>query len=279
MLPGFRFLFAAVALSISLLMFGLGAAALLRAAHVQFTDVHALHPPPIALLSQPAEAASPTLSMLRVEPAATETAVADVKAVDIAPERTAPDAQAAATTVAAVSVSAPATTPDAAQAARSEATIEAGPKPETATPAPAGPQPVAAAAKPEPPSPTAESDRHGSEPAATEPLLQTAALSGPIPTPRPDPRAPAKPVAPEPASAPADPVEPYAVVPPPEAPPKAAPAREASVNAATEETSQPVRRRHRVRNVEKRAKPIVHHRRARPAAPQPATTSPFGQPG
>ena len=33
MLPGFRFLFAAIVLSMSVLVFGLGAAALLRAAH------------------------------------------------------------------------------------------------------------------------------------------------------------------------------------------------------------------------------------------------------
>src|SRR5262249_44619384 len=36
MLPGIRFLFAAIALCVSVLIFGLGAAALLRAAHEQF---------------------------------------------------------------------------------------------------------------------------------------------------------------------------------------------------------------------------------------------------
>ena len=38
MLPGFRFLFAAIVLSMSILVFGLGAAALLRAAHEQFAS-------------------------------------------------------------------------------------------------------------------------------------------------------------------------------------------------------------------------------------------------
>src|ERR1700748_1607454 len=38
MLPGFRFLFAAIMLSMSLLIFGLGAAALLRAAHESFAS-------------------------------------------------------------------------------------------------------------------------------------------------------------------------------------------------------------------------------------------------
>ena len=39
MLPGFRFLFAAIVLSMSVLIFGLGAAALLRAAHEQFAHM------------------------------------------------------------------------------------------------------------------------------------------------------------------------------------------------------------------------------------------------
>ena len=38
MLPGFRFLFAAIVLSMSILVFGLGAAALLRAAHEEFAS-------------------------------------------------------------------------------------------------------------------------------------------------------------------------------------------------------------------------------------------------
>src|SRR4029077_8790210 len=38
MLPGFRFLFAAILLSTSILVFGLGAAALLRATHEQFVS-------------------------------------------------------------------------------------------------------------------------------------------------------------------------------------------------------------------------------------------------
>ena len=41
MLPGFRFLLAAIVLSISVLVFGLGAAALLRAAHEEFANTPA----------------------------------------------------------------------------------------------------------------------------------------------------------------------------------------------------------------------------------------------
>jgi hypothetical protein len=38
MLPSFRFLFAAIAFSMSVLVFGLGAAALLRTAHEEFSN-------------------------------------------------------------------------------------------------------------------------------------------------------------------------------------------------------------------------------------------------
>ena len=43
MLPGFRFLFAAIVLSMSILVFGLGAAALLRAAHEEFASNPSWH--------------------------------------------------------------------------------------------------------------------------------------------------------------------------------------------------------------------------------------------
>jgi hypothetical protein len=82
MLPGFRFLFAAIVLSVSLLIFGLGAAALLRAAHEEFASIPSRRPPPETLFAQRSEA-GPTLAMLRVEPsvadekAATATALPD----------------------------------------------------------------------------------------------------------------------------------------------------------------------------------------------------------
>ena len=75
MLPGFRFLCAAIVLSISLLIFGLGAAALLRAAHEEFASIPLRRPPPEAIFPQ-REEAGPTLAMLRVEPP-----VVDEKAV------------------------------------------------------------------------------------------------------------------------------------------------------------------------------------------------------
>src|SRR3954453_16980181 len=67
MLPGIRFLCAAIVLSISILIFGLGAAALLRAAHEEFASIPSRGPPPEAIFPQ-REEAGPALAMLRVEP-------------------------------------------------------------------------------------------------------------------------------------------------------------------------------------------------------------------
>jgi hypothetical protein len=72
MLPGFRFLFAAIVLSMSVLVFGLGAAALLRAAHEKFASNSSWHAPPERRFAQPAAAPSPVLTMLRVDPLAAE---------------------------------------------------------------------------------------------------------------------------------------------------------------------------------------------------------------
>jgi hypothetical protein len=79
MLPGFRFLFAAIVLSISVLVFGLGAAALLRAAHEQFASIPARQAPREPVFAQQ-EAPAPTLALLRVEPTAAETAPAELPA-------------------------------------------------------------------------------------------------------------------------------------------------------------------------------------------------------
>ncbi len=79
MLPGFRFLFAAIVLSMSVLVFGLGAAALLRAAHEQFASIPARQAPREPVFAQQ-EAPAPTLALLRVEPTAAETAPAELPA-------------------------------------------------------------------------------------------------------------------------------------------------------------------------------------------------------
>ena len=72
MLPGFRFLFAAIVLTMSILVFGLGAAALLRAAHEEFASNPSWRAAPETMFAQQSDAARPVLAMLRVEPAAAE---------------------------------------------------------------------------------------------------------------------------------------------------------------------------------------------------------------
>jgi hypothetical protein len=71
MLPGFRFLLAATVLSISMLIFGLGAAALLRAAHEEFASIPSRRALPEVMFTQQSEDRA-TLAILRVEPSADE---------------------------------------------------------------------------------------------------------------------------------------------------------------------------------------------------------------
>jgi hypothetical protein len=83
MLPGFRFLFAAILLSVSILVFGLGAAALLRAAHEEFASTPSWHPASETVFAQqqPSEGPRPVLAMLRLDaPAAEQKAPEDVPA-------------------------------------------------------------------------------------------------------------------------------------------------------------------------------------------------------
>jgi len=69
MLPGFRFLFAAIVLSTSILVFGLGAAALLRATHEQYVSAPSWrNGPREQVFAQAAEPAQPVLAVLRAEP-------------------------------------------------------------------------------------------------------------------------------------------------------------------------------------------------------------------
>jgi hypothetical protein len=83
MLPGFRFLFAATFLTLSILVFGLGAAALLRAAHEQFATNPSWHAAPEATFVQQVEPAKPLLAMLRVgTPAADQKASGDTPGAD-----------------------------------------------------------------------------------------------------------------------------------------------------------------------------------------------------
>jgi hypothetical protein len=75
MLPGFRFLFAAIVLCMSVLVFGLGAAALLRAAHEDFASNPSWRTPPEPRFAQQ-EATSTVLAVLSVQPSPIEPAAA-----------------------------------------------------------------------------------------------------------------------------------------------------------------------------------------------------------
>ncbi|MCK1387917.1 hypothetical protein [Bradyrhizobium sp. 21] len=73
MLPGFRFLFAAILLSASILVFGLGATALLRASHEQYVSNPSWrNGPQEQVFAQAAEPAQPVLAALRAEPEVAE---------------------------------------------------------------------------------------------------------------------------------------------------------------------------------------------------------------
>ena len=78
MLPGFRFLFAAVILSMSILIFGLGAAALLRAAHEEFASMPSRRAPAEQVFARQNDAPPPTLALLRFEPPAPEKSLENV---------------------------------------------------------------------------------------------------------------------------------------------------------------------------------------------------------
>jgi hypothetical protein len=94
MLPGFRFLFAAIVLSMSVLIFGLGAAALLRAAHEEFASIPSRRPLlPQSVFAQ-SEPPAPTLALLRVEPPVEKASAPDNTAADIGsgPAEPAPEA-------------------------------------------------------------------------------------------------------------------------------------------------------------------------------------------
>jgi hypothetical protein len=68
MLPSFRFLFAAIVLSMSILVFGLGATAVLRTAHEEFASNPFWHTAPETTFPQQSEPKGPVLALLRVDP-------------------------------------------------------------------------------------------------------------------------------------------------------------------------------------------------------------------
>ena len=80
MLPGFRFLFTAIVLSMSILIFGLGAAALLRAAHEEFANLPSRRATPEPMFARLNDDPPPTLALLRVDPPVAEKPAENVPA-------------------------------------------------------------------------------------------------------------------------------------------------------------------------------------------------------
>jgi hypothetical protein len=131
MLPGFRFLFAAIVLSMSMLIFGLGAAALLRAAHEEFASIPSRRGPPETIFAQRSDPKQ-ALAVLRVEPSGADQAAAQLATSDNAQDQPAivatppePDEPAGIAMIAALT--------DAATPAENSARYET-PKSELATP-------------------------------------------------------------------------------------------------------------------------------------------------
>jgi hypothetical protein len=96
MLPGFRFLFTAIVLSMSILVFGLGAAALLRAAHEEFASLPTRRATPEPMFARLNDGPPPTLALLRVDPPVAEKPAENVSAAvpPAAPDIPAPAGQA-----------------------------------------------------------------------------------------------------------------------------------------------------------------------------------------
>lgn len=100
MLPGFRFLFAAIVLSMSVLIFGLGAAALLRSAHEEFASLPSRRAPAEQVFTRQNDPPMPTLALLRFDPPAldnkpSENGPAAAASETVTPAEQAPDATAA----------------------------------------------------------------------------------------------------------------------------------------------------------------------------------------
>lgn len=97
MLPGFRFIIMTFLLGTSVVIFGLGAAALLRATHEEFTNMPSLRTLqqqiPTTFAERSIPAAPPTLSLLRVEPQAEAAARSPAKDADVANLTPAPEVQ------------------------------------------------------------------------------------------------------------------------------------------------------------------------------------------
>ena len=231
MLPGIRFLLAAILLSISIVVFGLGAAALLRAAHEDFASNPSWRVTPETRFAQNE---LPTLALLRVETPAASAKQADVPD-SVAPETSAPapaTAVAPAEQVAAVSP-APAT-----DAMKTEAPAPAP----TSDPSPAAAAAAsdAAPATDQPGKPDAAQEAKVAATEASDAPLKTNDTAPAAPEPvKPDVASsePPKPEAAKPDASSTDDVKPEQAVAAP--PPEAAPTRIAKLDAPAAKIEEP----------------------------------------
>ena len=162
MLPGFRSLFVAVALAISMLIFGLGAAALLRATHEEFASLPLKPTPEVAFGSKEAE--QPTLAVLQVDTPASE---------PVTPESNQAEAQHTVTPLSDAQPEAGADAPLATDAPSTANTDEptAFPPPSGSVPATADTEPPANTATPEPSEPARAGQTPGETGDAVKPAV------------------------------------------------------------------------------------------------------------
>lgn len=163
MLPGLRFLCAAIALSVSVLVFGLGGAAFLRATHERFLNARSIQVAPNDRFARQSDAPQATLSMLRFEPPASDLK-SSPQPVSLTTPLREPDPLP--DPVALTIQNAPAPSPPADRPADASGASDA------ASPA-AEPSSASQSGKPAP----ATIEEKRSEPAAAEPPVQTAAVA------------------------------------------------------------------------------------------------------
>ncbi|WP_271578878.1 hypothetical protein [Bradyrhizobium sp. CCBAU 11361] len=200
MLPGFRFLLAAILLSTSILVFGLGAAALLRASHEQYVSNPSWrNGPQEQVFAQASEPAQPVLAALRAEPEPAEPAAPSLRdqVPTIALPASEPEQVAAVTSEADAQpqVVAPSADTSAAEPAKAESTTEATAPAPTDTLTPADTTASIPEAKPAPtasaPAPADPSSAQASS-ALDVAAAKVAALNDPATTAWKDPPAKAK---------------------------------------------------------------------------------------
>jgi hypothetical protein len=277
MLPGFRFLFAAIVLSMSILIFGLGAAALLRAAHEQFVSNPSWHAVPETVFAQQSDASWPVLAMMHVEPAVPERA----KAPDDVPAALAPAEEEQATSVAPPAEPAPvAAAPTEPTPAEAEKLAAAKPedaagdevaKPVIPAAPSSAPSDVAAAKTDAPVSPDAPAPAAETRIAATEQTVPPAREAAPV-------ASEGMSAAPEPASAPASAAPDAAVtkIATLGGPPVTIEAQPPAKAADAKSDSDALKKRQQARRAAQRRRIASRARVARQATQQPA--SPFAQP-